>query len=335
MSYLLQYPYHPSLDIRQTEVAIKQIKDKFETELAKALCLTRVSAPMLVFPNTGLNDNLNGVERPVAFECLDIPGQTVEVVHSLAKWKRAALKRYGFREGEGLYTDMNAIRRDEELDNMHSIYVDQWDWEKIIRREDRTRETLVATVNTIFAVFKEAEAYIAGLYPALAPKLPDTLTILSAQELENRYPDLTPKQREDAICKEYGAVFLTQIGGKLRSGKPHDGRAPDYDDWLLNGDMLFWYPLLGIAFEVTSMGIRVDEDRLRLQVAEAGCAERLALPFHSDVLEKRLPYTMGGGLGQSRICMYLLNKAHVGEVHASVWPAALWEQCEKENIHLL
>jgi len=327
--------YKAVLDIRKTEIAIKQLKDFFESALAAELNLTRVSAPLFVRPETGLNDNLNGVERPVSFDVKGIGGSTVEVVHSLAKWKRMALKRYGFEPGEGLYTDMNAIRRDEDLDNLHSVYVDQWDWEKIILKEERTVETLKSIVRSIFTVFKASEEYICSEYPELEKTLPDDISFITTQELEDLYPELSPKQREDAIAKEKGAVFVMKIGGLLKSGIKHDGRAPDYDDWELNGDIIFWYPVLEQAFEVSSMGIRVDEDSLVKQLKLAGNEERLKLPFHKDLLEKRLPYTVGGGIGQSRICMFLLKKAHIGEVQASVWPDEMVEICEKANIVLL
>ncbi len=327
--------YKAVLDIRKTEKAIKQLKDFFESALAKELNLTRVSAPLFVRPETGLNDNLNGVERPVSFDVKDMGGSIAEVVHSLAKWKRMALKRYGFKPGEGLYTDMNAIRRDEELDNLHSVYVDQWDWEKIILKEERNVETLKNIVRSIFKVFKATEEYICSEYPELEKTLPDDISFITTQELEDLYPELSPRQREDAIAKEKGAVFVMQIGGQLKSGIRHDGRAPDYDDWELNGDIIFWYPVLEKAFEVSSMGIRVDEDSLVKQLKLAGCEERLELPFHRDLLEKRLPYTVGGGIGQSRICMFFLKKAHIGEVQVSVWPDEMIEICEKANITLL
>lgn len=327
--------YKAVLDIRKTEKAIKQLKDFFESSLAKELNLTRVSAPLFVMPETGLNDNLNGVERPVSFDIKDMGGSIAEVVHSLAKWKRMALKRYGFKPGEGLYTDMNAIRRDEELDNLHSVYVDQWDWEKIILKEERNVETLKNIVRSIFKVFKATEEYICSEYPELEKTLPDDISFITTQELEDLYPELSPRQREDAIAKEKGAVFVMQIGGQLKSGIRHDGRAPDYDDWELNGDIIFWYPVLEKAFEVSSMGIRVDEDSLVKQLKLAGCEERLELPFHRDLLEKRLPYTVGGGIGQSRICMFFLKKAHIGEVQVSVWPDEMIETCEKANIILL
>lgn len=327
--------YKSSLDIRMTEVAIKQTKDFFEDELAKELKLTRVSAPLFVKPETGLNDNLNGVERPVSFDLKGIDGTNVEIVHSLAKWKRMALKRYGFAPGEGLYTDMNAIRRDEEPDNLHSVYVDQWDWEKIIEKSERTEETLKSTVRKIFSVFKRTEDYLADLYPGLQRYLPEDIFFVTTQELEDRYPSLSPKERENMLAREKKAIFIMKIGDLLQSGIKHDGRAPDYDDWSLNGDIVFYYPVLDIAFEVSSMGIRVDEASLVSQLEKAGCAERRTLKFHSELINKNLPYTIGGGIGQSRICMFFLGKAHIGEVQASVWSDEMLEECLKNNIQLL
>lgn len=335
MSLLIPKDYDPKLNIKQTEIAIKQIKDFFEDALADELKLTRVSAPLFVLPNSGINDDLNGVERPVKFEVKGIDNAEVEVVHSLAKWKRMALHKYKFGPGEGLYTDMDAIRRDEDLDNLHSIYVDQWDWEFIINKPDRNLETLKLIVEKIFKVFKNVESHINELYPVLEKFLPEEIFFISTQELEDKYPNLTPKEREDAITKEHKAVFLTQIGGKLKSGEKHDGRAPDYDDWELNGDLLFWYPILNRAFEVSSMGIRVDEDSLLKQLELADCMKRKELDFHTAVINKVLPYTMGGGLGQSRICMFLLGKAHIGEVQSAIWPAEMIEECLKHNINLL
>jgi aspartate--ammonia ligase len=327
--------YQSALDLRQTVTAIKQIKDFFENRLARELNLVRVSAPLFVRPESGLNDNLSGVERPVSFEVKGIGGKKVEIVHSLAKWKRMALKRYGFSCQEGLYTDMNAIRRDEDLGNLHSVYVDQWDWERIISKEDRTEETLKAIVKSIYKVFKDAECFILKKYPELDSYLPGEITFITTQELEDRYPHLTPKEREDAIAREKKAVFIMKIGDRLKSGVPHDGRAPDYDDWELNGDIIFWYPVLERAFEVSSMGIRVDEDALLRQLKLAGCEERKNLTFHQELLKGRLPYTVGGGIGQSRICMFLLNKAHIGEVQSSVWPDDMISACEQANIILL
>ncbi len=321
--------------ILETEVAIKFIKDSFERELADALELTRVSAPLFVFPETGLNDNLNGVERPVRFDILDIDHRDVEVVQSLAKWKRMALKKYGFTVGTGLYTDMNAIRRDETLDALHSIYVDQWDWEKVINPEERNLHTLKNTVKDIYEALRETQFKLCGRFPGMRPFLPENITFVSTQELEDAYPDFTPKQREDAVSEKYGAVFLMQIGLPLKSGKPHDGRAPDYDDWTLNGDILVWNPVLERAFEISSMGIRVDAKALDAQLQISGCSERAKLPFHKALLNGELPQTMGGGLGQSRICMLLLGKRHIGEVQSSIWSEKMIEDCEAQGIHLL
>lgn len=320
-------------NIIETEVAIKFIKDVFERELARNLNLTRVSAPLFVFPESGLNDNLNGVERPVAFDVLDI-GRDVEVVHSLAKWKRMALAKYGFADGEGLYTDMNAIRRDETLDALHSIYVDQWDWEKIISPSARNFDTLKAAVNSIYSALLGTEAALSERF-GTASVLPKRIEFMTTAQLEAEYPDLSPKERENAVTKRLGAVFLMQIGAPLKDGVPHDGRAPDYDDWQLNGDILLWDEPLSRAFEISSMGIRVDEAAMRRQLAAAGCEDRAALPFHRALLSGELPQTMGGGIGQSRICMFLLGKHHIGEVQASVWPESMVEECEKQGIHLL
>ena len=320
-------------NIIETEVAIKFIKDVFERELARNLNLTRVSAPLFVFPESGLNDNLNGVERPVAFDVLDI-GKDVEVVHSLAKWKRMALAKYGFADGEGLYTDMNAIRRDETLDALHSIYVDQWDWEKIISPSARNFDTLKAAVNSIYSALLSTEAALSERF-GTASVLPKRIEFMTTAQLEAEYPDLSPKERENAVTKRLGAVFLMQIGAPLKDGVPHDGRAPDYDDWQLNGDILLWDEPLSRAFEISSMGIRVDEAAMRRQLAAAGCEDRAALPFHRALLSGELPQTMGGGIGQSRICMFLLGKHHIGEVQASVWPESMVKECEKQGIRLL
>lgn len=327
--------YYPQLDIRETEVAIKKVKDYFERRLAEQLNLTRVSAPLFVIPETGMNDNLNGVERPVAFDVRGIGGKEVEIVHSLAKWKRMALYRYGFHEGEGLYTDMNAIRRDEDLDNLHSIYVDQWDWEKVIEKKDRNVATLKNIVKDIYKVFKDTEDYISTEYTAFKKFLPDEITFITTQELEDKYPSLSPKERENMISKEKGAVFIMQIGCELKSGEKHDGRAPDYDDWMLNGDIIFWNPILEMAFELSSMGIRVDEEALERQLKLADCEDRKEFEFHRLLLDRKLPYTVGGGIGQSRICMFFLQKAHIGEVQAAIWPQDMIHACEEANIHLL
>lgn len=336
MSHILQLPleYHNKLSILETEIAIKLVKDNFERNLAEQLHLTRVSAPLFVTPESGLNDDLNGVERPVEFDVLDTKS-TVQIVHSLAKWKRQALKRYHFTPGQGLYTDMNAIRRDEELDNLHSIYVDQWDWEKIISKEERTLDTLKDTVRRIVDAMKKTQNLLVGSFPQMESFLNPDVYFITTQELEDRYPQLTAKEREDAVCKEYKTVFLMQIGGKLKSGKPHDGRAPDYDDWTLNGDLLIWYPVLNRALEISSMGIRVDEEAMKRQLKEAGCESRETLPFHRQLLNGELPLTMGGGIGQSRLCMMFLQKAHIGEVQASIWPEEMIADCQKQNIILL
>ncbi|MBQ2794851.1 MAG: aspartate--ammonia ligase [Oscillospiraceae bacterium] len=324
-----------NFNILETEVAIKFIKDSFERELADALNLTRVSAPLFVFPETGLNDNLSGVERPVEFDILDIHKRKVQVVQSLAKWKRLALKKYGFTIGTGLYTDMNAIRRDETLDAIHSIYVDQWDWEKVINPDERNLHTLKNAVKDIYEALKETQFKLCGRFGGMKPFLPEEITFVSTQELEDMYPDKSAKEREDAVTEKYGAVFLMQIGLPLKSGKPHDGRAPDYDDWMLNGDILVWNPVLEHAFEISSMGIRVDAKALDAQLQVSGCTERAKLPFHKALLNGELPQTMGGGLGQSRICMLLLGKRHIGEVQSSIWPEEMISECEAEGIHIL
>ena len=325
--------YISSLDILETEIAIKKVKDFFESHLAKELDLLRVSAPLFVIPESGLNDNLNGTERPVSFDTKS--GERVEIVHSLAKWKRMALYRYNIENDKGIYTDMNAIRRDEDTDFIHSYYVDQWDWEKIISKEDRNEEYLKEVVRKIYSVFKATEEYITNEYPKLTKKLPEEVTFITAQELENKYPNLTPKNREHAAAKEYGAIFLMKIGGKLSSGEKHDGRAPDYDDCDLNGDIIFNYPLLGIGLELSSMGIRVDEKSLDEQLKIANCEDRRSLPYHQMILNKVLPYTIGGGIGQSRICMFFLDKLHIGEVQASIWSQEVHEICRQMNIKLL
>ena len=334
MSFFIPEGYAPAIDLRETQKAIKTVKDFFQKELTKQLNLTRVSAPLFVTPESGLNDNLNGVERPVSFDVKETGGQA-EIVQSLAKWKRFALKQYGFGPGEGLYTDMNAIRRDEETDNIHSIYVDQWDWEKVITREERNRETLEHTVTSVYKALKITEDYMAYEYDYIGHVLPERITFLTSQELEDRFPSLSPKEREYEAAKEYGAVFIEQIGGNLKSGKPHDGRAPDYDDWQLNGDIIVYYPLLDIALELSSMGIRVDEEALKRQLALAGCEERAGLAFQKALLSGELPCTIGGGIGQSRICMFYLRKAHIGEIQASLWPDDVRRQAAGAGIFLL
>ena len=325
--------YQSHLSLRQTELAIKKVKDFFERDLAIELNLTRVSAPLFVNAASGLNDNLNGTERPVGFDVFS--GEQFEIVHSLAKWKRYALKMYGFEENEGLYTDMNAIRRDEDTDNIHSIFVDQWDWEKIISREDRTLDTLKKTVRLIYAALRHTEYYITKEYNFIGSLLPEEIHFLTALELEEKYPDLSRKEREYAAAKEYGAIFLIGIGGALKDGKPHDGRAPDYDDWDLNGDITVYYPVLDIALELPSMGIRVDEAALKKQLAIAGCEERAALPFHKALLNGELPLTIGGGIGQSRMCMFFLRKAHIGEVQSSFWNQETIDYCKEHGAPLL
>jgi aspartate--ammonia ligase len=334
MNLIIPKNYNPVLDLRDTEIAIKLVKDFFETELAKALNLTRVSAPIMVTPESGLNDNLNGVERPVSFDIKET-GQTAEIVHSLAKWKRQALKTYGFSVGEGLYTDMNAIRRDEETDNIHSIFVDQWDWERIMAPSERNEGFLREIVGRIYLTLRKTEGFVCAHYPHIKPELPDHITFVTTQELEDRYPNLSSKEREYKAAKEYGAVFLMQVGGALRSGKIHDGRAPDYDDWSLNGDILLYDPLLDISLEVSSMGIRVDPETLMKQLKIRGCEERAELPFQKALLNGELPQTIGGGIGQSRMCVYFLRKAHVGEVQASLWPEEVQKACHNGNIPLL
>lgn len=326
--------YDPKLNTIQTELAIKLVKDTFERKLAKALNLTRVSAPLFVKPKSGLNDNLSGVERPVDFDILDT-GETVEIVHSLAKWKRMALKRYGFDHGTGLYTDMNAIRRDETMDNIHSLYVDQWDWEKIISEEERTLDYLYNIAQQILTALNQTHSVLHSAFPELKAPLPDKIFCLTSNELLEKYPNLSSKEREDAICKEYGAVFVSQIGGALSNGEPHDMRAPDYDDWQLNGDILIWNPVLKCAFEISSMGIRVDKKSLENQLELTNSQDRRELEFHKALLNDQLPLTIGGGIGQSRLCMLMLEKAHIGEVHASVWSDEIIETCEKNNICLL
>ena len=317
--------YESALNLHDTQVGIKTVKDFFQGMLAEGLNLLRVSAPLFVDPATGLNDNLNGVERPVNFDILEQDGRIGEVVQSLAKWKRYALKKYGFRVGEGLYTDMSAIRRDEETDNIHSIYVDQWDWEKIIRKEDRNLNTLKETVRAVYRALRMTERYMSIRYEYIEETLPREIYFITTADLEARFPDKTPKEREYIITRAKGAVCLMQIGDKLRSGVPHDGRAPDYDDWQLNADILVYYPVLDIALELSSMGIRVDAKSLAEQLKKAGCEERAELPFQKAILNDELPYTIGGGIGQSRICMFFLRKAHIGEVQSSLWP----EETEK------
>ena len=327
--------YTPEIDYMESQRAIKKIKDFFQQELAYGLKLRRVSAPLFVAPETGLNDNLNGVERTVSFTFKDMGEKEVEIVQSLAKWKRMALGRYNFKPGTGLYTDMNAIRRDEELDNLHSIYVDQWDWEKVIHEDERNTEYLHEVVQTLYNALKNLNDFVNRHYNELKTDLPNEIFFITSQELEDMYPDLTTKEREDEICREKRAVFVEKIGGALKSGKPHDGRAPDYDDWELNGDILLWNEILGHAFEISSMGIRVDEEAMTRQLKIAGAEERAEMDFHKKILNKELPYTIGGGIGQSRLCMYFLSTAHIGEVQAAIWPEDMVKECEANDIFLL
>ncbi|MBQ7332721.1 MAG: aspartate--ammonia ligase [Clostridia bacterium] len=326
--------YKSPLDVYRTQKAIAFIKQTFQARLAEALNLKRVSAPLFVTEASGLNDNLNGTERPVSF---DIPavGESGQVVHSLAKWKRLALKEYHFYVGNGLYTDMNAIRRDEELDNIHSIYVDQWDWEKVITREDRTLEYLKDVAQKIVNVICDTSELLKIDFPENAVSLSRNMVAVTTAELEDMYPTLTPKEREDAFLKKHKTALIMQIGGKLKSGKPHDGRAPDYDDWELNGDIMFYNELLGRAFEISSMGIRVDEKSLDRQLSERGCDNRRELPFHSMLLRGELPLTIGGGIGQSRLCMLMMGRAHIGEVQSSIWDKETLEKCREAGIKLL
>ncbi len=327
--------YHSELNLHDTQIAIKVVKDFFQNLLALRLNLTRVSAPLFVDPASGLNDNLNGVERAVSFDIKEQDGRNAEVVQSLAKWKRYALKKYGFSCDEGLYTDMNAIRRDEETDNIHSIFVDQWDWEKIIRKEDRTLEKLKETVRTVYKCLLKTEKYMSIQYDYIEEILPHDIFFITTQELEEMFPDYTPKEREYYITKTKGAVCIMKIGDVLENGKPHDGRAPDYDDWSLNADILVYYPVLDIALELSSMGIRVDKKAMLSQLKKAGCEERAKLPFQQAIINEELPFTIGGGIGQSRICMFFLRKAHIGEVQCSLWPDEMVAVCEKNGIQLL
>ena len=332
-SYIPQ-GYHTPLSVYEMQRAIEFIKSNFQVNLSNALNLRRVSAPLFVEENSGLNDNLNGVERPVGFDIPDV-GANAQVVQSLAKWKRLALKRYQFNVGKGLFADMNAIRRDEEVDNLHSIYVDQWDWEKVISAEDRNVDYLKRTVRDIVGAISETSDALNIAFPSLRTKLGREVFFITTQELEDLYPDLTPKQREDEICKQKGVVFVMQIGKVLKSGIKHDGRAPDYDDWDLNGDILYWNEVLGHAFEISSMGIRVDPKSLDAQLAIAGCDDRRTLPFHRMLLAGELPLTMGGGIGQSRLCMLLIGTAHIGEVQASLWDKETQKVCEDAGVLLL
>ena len=332
---ILPKDYEPAIGLMESQRAIKKIKDYFQQELAYGLNLRRVSAPLFVTPESGLNDNLNGFERRVDFTLKGMNEQNVEIVQSLAKWKRMALGKYGIEPGHGIYTDMNAIRRDEDLDNLHSVYVDQWDWEKVITKEQRTEEYLKEVVTTIYNAMKNLGDYVNRLYRNIQTEIPNEIFFVTTQELEDMYPDNTPEEREDLITKEKGAVFIMKIGDVLASGKKHGGRAPDYDDWELNGDIILWDEVLDRAVELSSMGIRVDAEAMDRQLAKAGCDDRRELEFHKAIMEDRLPYTIGGGIGQSRLCMFFLRKAHIGEVQVSVWPQEMIDICEKHNIHLL
>lgn len=336
--------YKQLLDAQQTEQGIKLIKDFFQSNLSTALRLRRVTAPLFVLKGLGINDDLNGVERPVSFPIKDMGDKTAEVVHSLAKWKRLMLSEYNINAGYGLYTDMNAIRGDEELDNLHSLYVDQWDWEMRINAEDRNLSFLKRTVNKIYSAILRTEYLVSETYPDIKPFLPEEIHFVHSEELLQKYPNLTPKEREDAICKEYGAVFIIGIGSKLSDGKEHDLRAPDYDDWStpnedgfkgLNGDIMVWYPTLNRAMELSSMGIRVDKKALLLQLELTGKEEREELYFHKRLLNDELPLSIGGGIGQSRLCMVLLHKAHIGEIQASIWPEEMREECKKSGMSLI
>lgn len=327
--------YHSQLDLHDTQIGIKTVKDFFQNLLSQRLNLQRVSAPLFVDPDSGLNDNLNGVERPVTFGIKEQNDKNAEIVHSLAKWKRYALQKYGFSVGEGLYTDMNAIRRDEDTDNIHSIFVDQWDWEKIITKEDRNLETLKDTVKIVYKVLRKTEKYLSIQYDYIEEILPHDIFFITTQELEDMFPEYTAKEREYYIAKAKGAVCILQIGDTLESGKRHDGRAPDYDDWALNADIIVYYPVLDIALELSSMGIRVDKTALLEQLNKAGCPERASMPYHKAVIEEELPYTIGGGIGQSRICMFFLRKAHIGEVQSSLWPKEAVKLAAEHGISLL
>ena len=320
--------------VEQTEKAIKAVKDMFQLNLSAQLALLRVTAPMMVLSGQGLNDDLNGVERPVRFPVKGMNEAPAEVVHSLAKWKRLKLGELGVEPGRGIYTDMNALRPDEDLDNIHSIYVDQWDWEKVMLPEQRTSFFLHKTVRRIYEAVKVTENKLYVEFPQIVPILPEEIFFISAEELLQRYPDKSPKERENAIAKEYGAVFIQGIGGKLSNGEAHDGRAADYDDWQLNGDILLWNPVLESAFEISSMGIRVDAEALHRQLAERGQLWKEELYFHKLLLEGKLPQTIGGGIGQSRLCMFLLRKAHIGEIQSSIWPADMRETCHAAGIEL-
>ena len=336
--------YKPLLDLRETEMGIHYIKDFFQQNLSAELRLRRVTAPLFVLKGTGLNDDLNGVERPVAFPIKDLGDRQAEVVHSLAKWKRMILADYHIEKGYGIYTDMNAIRSDEELDNIHSLYVDQWDWEMVMPDASRNIEYLKNVVTRIYGAMKRTEYIVCEHYPQIRPQLPEAIHFVHSEDLAAQYPNLTTKEREDKITKEYGAVFIMGIGGPINGGEPHDGRAPDYDDWStptadghhgLNGDILVWNDVLGHSFELSSMGIRVDQDALLRQLDARGAQDRKQLYFHKRLLAGELPQSIGGGIGQSRLCMFYLRKAHIGEIQASIWPDSMRQQCAEANIPLI
>ncbi len=333
--FIIPKDYKSALNLHDTQIGIKTVKDFFQSLLAERLNLLRVSAPLFVTPGSGLNDNLNGVERPVTFGIREQEDAQAEIVHSLAKWKRYALQKYGFAIGEGLYTDMSAIRRDEETDNIHSIYVDQWDWEKIITKEERNLDTLKDVVRTVYKVLRKTEKYLAIQYDYIEEILPHDIFFITTKELEEMFPEYSPKEREYYISKAKGAVCIMQIGDLLESGEKHDGRAPDYDDWALNADIVVYYPVLDIALELSSMGIRVDKDSLLSQLEKAGCPERADLPFQQSIIKEELPYTIGGGIGQSRICMFFLRKAHIGEVQCSLWPEDVMKAALEAGLQLL
>lgn len=344
MALIIPKKYKQKLLPETTEIAIKSIKDNFQVGLAEALNLRRITAPLFVLSGTGLNDDLNGTERPVSFPVASMNDQKAEVVHSLAKWKRVKLQAYDIAPGYGLYTDMNAIRADETLDNLHSLYVDQWDWEKTINKGDRNLDYLKQTVEKIYDVIKQNEMRIYKQFPHITPVLPDKISFLHAEELLRMYPDKNPREREEEACRKYGAIFLIGIGNPLSNGEPHDGRAPDYDDWItpnsdgyigLNGDLIVWNPVLNTSFELSSMGIRVSPESLKAQLEQRGCTERCKLNFHRMLLNGELPYSIGGGIGQSRLCMFLLQKAHIGEVQASLWPEDQIKECMEAGISLL
>jgi aspartate--ammonia ligase, AsnA-type len=344
MNLIIPKDYKSALDLKQTEKAIKVIKDFFEQALASELHLRRVTAPLFVLKHIGVNDNLNGVERPVAFPIKDMNESVAEVVQSLAKWKRMALADYGIEMGYGLYTDMNAIRPDEDLDNLHSLYVDQWDWERVVSKDQRNLTFLKSIVRGIFSVLKRTEYVVYENFPEIKPFLPDEIKFIHTEELLMQYPNLTPKERENKAAEQYGAIFVIGIGSKLANGEKHDGRAPDYDDWStpteqgyrgINGDIVVWNPVLKQAFELSSMGVRVDKESLLNQLKESGAEDRKSLYFHQRLLNDELPLSIGGGIGQSRLCMFFLRKAHIGEIQASIWPEKMISECKKNGINLM